>query len=209
MQPIDISRSIEAGALTYPGDPPLSVRRICQIGQGSPYNILELGITTHTLTHIDAPLHFFPEGNSIEEIPTERFMGDALVVEVEGPVIRPEDLPPGDLARVNLLFKTRNSGLWDSRVYREDYVYLSAEGADAAAARGVNLVGIDYLSIDRHGDESYPAHRILLEKDILILEGIDLAGVEPGKYTLVALPLRIAMGDGSPVRAVLIPQPES
>ena len=83
---------------------------------------------------------------------------------------------------------------------------LLVAAAAAAVERGVNLVGIDYLSVDRYGDGTYPAHRTLLRSGVLILEGIDLAHVAPGRYVLFALPLKIAAGDGSPVRAVLLPQ---
>lgn len=203
---LDISRIIDREALVYPGDPPLRMGRICGIGPKSPYNLTELAWTTHFLTHIDAPLHFVPNGTPISEIPLARFVGPALVVDVDGPVVLPEHIPAGEnLNGVNLLFKTRNSASWDPKSYDKNHVYVSAEAAQEIVRRGVNLAGIDYLSIDRYGDESYPAHRILLGGDVLILEGIDLAGIQDGPYTLIALPLKIADGDGSPVRAALIP----
>jgi arylformamidase len=201
---IDISRTISEGALVYPGDPPVRIRRRDDISSGAPFNLTELGWTTHLLTHVDVPLHFSASGAGVAEIPPGRFIGDALVVEVDGPAVLPEHVPQ-EAAGLNLLFKTRNSTSWNPLVYDTGHVYVSAGAAEAIASRGANLAGIDYLDVDRHGDEDYPAHRILLGADVLILEGIDLSGVEPGPYTLIALPLKIAGGDGSPVRAVLLP----
>jgi arylformamidase len=209
MRLIDISRPIASGAVVYPGDPPLEVERLCTAGEDSPCTISRLGgWTTHVLTHVDAPLHFVPGGATLDDTPLDRFVGEALVVEVEGDAVLPEHLPAGaDLLGVAVLFKTRNSvvpGGPGATGFREDHVYVSAAAASVAVARRVNLVGIDYLSVDRYGDEAYPAHHILLGNGVLILEGLDLVGVGPGRYTLVALPLRIAGADGSPVRAALI-----
>ncbi|HWQ52464.1 MAG TPA: cyclase family protein [Bryobacteraceae bacterium] len=203
-EPIDISRTIDEGVPVYPGDPPVRMERIQEIAGGAPFNLLRLDWTTHFLTHVDVPLHFSDTGAGVTEIPPGRFIGDAMVVEVEGDAVLPEHVPE-QAAGLNLLFKTRNSGRWDPVVYDTSHVYIAPEAAEAIAAAGANLVGIDSLDVDRHGDEDYPAHRILLGGDVLILEGIDLSGVEPGPYTLIALPLKIAGGDGSPVRAVLVP----
>lgn len=163
-----------------------------------PFAITRLEWTTHILTHIDAPRHFFPRGLAIDAISPQRFIGDALVIQVDGDAVLPRHLP-SDLRGLNLLFKTRNR--WE---IRPDHVYVSAEAAQALADGGANLVGIDYLTVDRFDDEAYPAHRILLGAGVLILEGIDLESVPPGRYELIALPLRVANGDGSPVRAVLM-----
>jgi arylformamidase len=164
--------------------------------------MLRLECTTHLLTHVDAPRHFFEGGASLDQIHVARFCGEALVIEAEGDVVLPGDVP-GEAQGLNLLFKTRNSARWNASVYDREHVSISPAAAEVMAARGVNLAGIDYLSVDRCGDESYPVHRTLLGAGVLILEGIDLAGVTPGRYHLSALPLKIAGGDGSPVRAVL------
>lgn len=199
---IDISRTISGDALVYPGDAPLRIEQLRTIGPDSPYGLLEIHCTTHFLTHLDAPLHFFAEGESVEELAPDRFIGDALVIEVEGDAVRESDVPE-NAAGLNLLFKTRNSIHWDPHAYDTGHVYIDGAAAEAMAARGANLVGLDYLSVDRFGDDAFPAHRALLGAGVLILEGLDLSGVEAGHYTLYALPLKIANGDGSPVRAVL------
>jgi arylformamidase len=210
MRLIDISRTIRTDALVYPGDPPLRVSPLSTIGPQSPYAITRLdGWTTHVLTHVDAPAHFVAGGASLDEIPLDRFAGDALVVEIglDADVVRAAHLPVGDdLAGVSLLFKTRNSARAAGDAFDENHVYVGEDAARAIVDRGVGLVGIDYLSVDRYGDEAYPAHRTLLDNGVLVLEGIDLAHVGAGRYVLFALPLKIAAGDGSPVRAVLMPQ---
>jgi arylformamidase len=183
------------------------MRRSSDIGRGDPYNVIELRFTTHLLTHLDAPRHFFPEGYAVDEIPTERFVSDAMVIEVKGDAVLPEHVPER-AAGVSLLYKTRNSDQWDPRLYDPEHVYISGAAAEAMALAGANLVGIDYLSADPPNDATYPAHNALLGAGIPILEGIDLSGVEPGRYTLIALPLKISGGDGSPVRAVLLPWEE-
>jgi arylformamidase len=179
------------------------MRQTSAIKSGGPYNVLELRWNTHLLTHLDAPYHFFDDGAAVDQIPPERFMGEAVVIAVDGPAVREEHIPE-PAAGLSLLFKTRNSELWDARAYDCEHVYVTAEAARRMVERRVNLAGIDYLSIERSGDAAFPVHRALLGAGIPILEGLDLAGVEPGRYTLIALPLKIAGGDGSPVRAVLI-----
>jgi len=203
---IDISREISPDSVVYPGDEPLEMERVAAIGPESAYNLTKLGWNTHFLTHIDPPRHFVKDGASVTDLPLERFFGDAIVVEVEGPVILPIHIPAGDeIEGKSVLFKTDHIHRWDPTRFLEDHVYLSPEAAQLLCERGVNLVGIDYLDIDRFGDETYPTHQILLGADIPILEGLDLSKVSPGRYGLVALPLKIKDGDGSPVRAALIP----
>lgn len=198
----DISRAIGERPLVYPGDAPVRMERACRIGAGSPFNVLHLDWSTHFLTHIDAPRHFLEEGESVAQIAPERFVGPALVVEVAGEAVRASDVPDA-VTGLNLLFKTRNSAHWDPHIYNERHVYITREAAEAMVAGGANMAGLDYLSVDRFGDEAYPAHRVLLGGGVLILEGLDLSGVREGRYTLYALPLKIEAGDGSPVRAVL------
>ncbi|MGH2732237.1 MAG: cyclase family protein [Actinomycetota bacterium] len=206
MRLFDISRTIGPDAVTYPEDPPPGTEALCVIGDDAPCNITRLtGWTTHFLTHVDAPLHFIQGGPSLDDIDPARFISQALVLENSADAIGPSDVPPRvEIEGKSVLFKTRNSTDPAPGGFDEKHVYLSAEAAAELAAGRANLVAIDYLSVDRYGDDNYPAHRTLLEANVLILEGIDLADVPPGRYMLVALPLKIAGADGSPVRAVLL-----
>jgi arylformamidase len=65
------------------------------------------------------------------------------------------------------------------------------------------LVGVDYLSVAQYADAA-EVHKILLSKEVVLLEGIRLHNVDEGEYELIALPVNIAGAEGAPVRAVLI-----
>jgi len=202
---LDISRAISENAPVYPGDEPLRMEPVCAIRPGSPASITRLHWTTHFLTHLDPPSHFFKDGRALDQFPLDRFINEALVVEIAGGRVEPADLPSADAMRGrSVLFKTRRSVESDPRHFDEHHSSLASEAARRIAQAGANLVGIDTPSVDRHGDEAFPVHRTLLGADVLILEGLDLAAVAPGRYQLIALPLKIVRGDGSPVRAVLL-----
>lgn len=162
--------------------------------------------TTHLLTHVDAPLHFIPGGATLDTIELSRFHCQAVVVEVDGPVVTAEHVPERPLADWGVLFRTRNSDRPETAPFDTEHVYIDQEAAQLLVKRSVNLVGIDYLSVDRFGDEQYPVHRCLLGAQVLVLEGLLLADVAAGNYTLSAWPLKIAGADGSPVRALLSPE---
>lgn len=195
------------GAPLYPGDPIYCRQMVSKIESGDRFNLSEVTFSAHAGTHLDSPAHFLSRGKAIDEYPPQRFILPAHVLTVkDSRCIKPSDLKgvaanPGDA----LLFKTDNSrrGLPKKTSFSEDYVFLAPEAAERCAELGISLVGIDYMSVDRFGDSSYPAHKMLLENDILILEGINLEDVSPGRYLLLCLPLKLE-GEAAPVRAVLM-----
>jgi arylformamidase len=199
---IDISRTISPGALVFPGDPGVQFVPVARISEGSPYDLTRLTFPAHILTHMDAPRHFFPSGPALDEIPLQRFAGPAEVIDISGDCVLADHVP-WDARGVSLLFRSRNSGAWSAQ-YDEKHVFISPEAAQAIVARGANLAGVDYLSVDPFDSRDFPAHRILLAAGVLILEGLDLQAVAPGRYSLLAFPLKIAQADGAPVRAVLL-----
>ncbi len=140
-------------------------------------------------------------------IGTRSFRLPARVVNIEDKEsILLAELENLDLETGNaLLFKTNNSigGRCRNALFSEGYVYLSPEAVDFCVEKKVSLVGIDYITIEAHGDEAFPAHRKLLGNNILVLEGINLKEVPAGTYTLLCLPLKIKGGEASPVRAIL------
>lgn len=212
MKLYDISVPLSPSLPFYPGDPRMTVREHSKIADGAGANVSELTFGSHSGTHLDPPRHFFDGLSAVDEIPLERFYGPALVVEFPGKrAITAEDLRDLPLSPgLNLLLKTDNSGTLSDPVFREDYVYLSGDGAALCQERGINLIGIDYLSVEQfHGDATCPAHKTLLGAGILILEGLDLTGVPAGRYTLCAFPLNLPGGNGSPVRAVLLKEDEN
>lgn len=166
-------------------------------------------LNTHSGTHIDMPFHFLPSGKRNAEISVDRFIGDALVVEYFGSgSIRPDFLKqiefPSECRKI--LFKTRNSfdNIMKQSVFREDYIALSPEGAEWITRKNIDLVGIDYLSIQSFEEKDNRTHQILLAAEVLILEGLDLRKIKGGVYRLVALPLCIPEAEAAPARAVLI-----
>jgi arylformamidase len=110
---------------------------------------------------------------------------------------------PAGVTRV--LLKTDNSELWRHAkpAFPEDYVSLSPEGAQWMLDRGVRLVGTDFLSIEAYKAPGHPTHHTLLAAGAVIVEGLDLSRVEPGRFTFTCLPLRVIDGDGAPARAIL------
>ena len=170
---------------------------------GAPANVTRIDIGAHTGTHVDAPVHFLTAGAGAETIPLDRLLGPAVVVDA---TTVPEVLDAAALGALELpehpervLFKTRNSQLWEQPAFTRDFVRLTGDAAELLVARGVRLVGIDYLSI---GDRD--AHRVLLRAGVVPLEGLDLRRVPPGPYTLVCLPLPVVGSDGAPARALLV-----
>jgi arylformamidase len=195
---------------TYPGDPAIETVSWAALARGDAANVTLLRLGAHTATHLDAPAHFIEHAPQVSALPLEILIGAARVVEL-GDEVRVIDAShvaahvPAGTTRV--LFKTRNSNFWrdEGKAFREDFTHLAPDGARALNERGVRLVGIDYLSIEKFKAETFETHTTLLSAGVVIVEGLDLRGVAAGVYELICLPLKIAAGsgDGAPARAVL------
>jgi arylformamidase len=204
----DITTTLGGGAVNWPGNPPYSRELVSRLEDGQSYTLSKITLPTHIGTHVDTPSHFIIKGKTLDDYPIERWILPALVVDIKDQeVIRPSelenlDLEPGDA----LLFKTANSaqGLCVKGEFVERYVHMSPESADLCVARKLSMVGIDYASVEKYGLPDAPAHYKLLGNDILILEGLNLKDVPPGKYTLFCLPMKIKGAEGAPARAVLV-----
>ena len=200
----DISLNLSTDTVRWVVAPPLEVHERRRMSRGDDANASALTMSVHAGTHVDAPFHFQPHGAGIDSLPLERFIGPALVHAVEADRYITEDhvkaIPLDGGTRV--LFKTRNSELLKKREYDPDFVAFSVEAARALVVRGVELVGLDYLSV-AHADEQVPVHRAFLDHSVVVLEGIDLSAVVPGRYELICFPLRLRGLDGAPCRAVL------
>jgi len=202
----DISVGIDESLTIWPGDPELEIRWAAQIEKGDEVNLTKLSLGAHTGTHIDAPLHFISEGKSVDNLNWNDLIGDAQVISIPAEVnlITQEvliGLPKITAPRV--LFKTRNSQHWGDAQFQENYVALDASAAQWLVDNGTKLVGIDYLSIAPF-DNPAPTHKILLSNDVIVLECLNLNRIEPGDYTLVCLPLKLAGREAAPARAILI-----
>jgi arylformamidase len=200
----DITVPLAPGLPAFPGDPPLSIEAVQRAGE-APYGLARLSLTTHCGTHVDAPAHFVAGGTTVDALPLEILMGKTRVVEILGRErVERADLEALDLRDdLRVLLKTRMSGQLLKPGYQDDHVYLTGDAALYLAQAGLKLVGFDYLSIDRFGDGSYPAHHALLGAGVVVVEGLDLSEVEPGEYDMACLPLRVGGGDGAPARVVL------
>jgi arylformamidase len=206
----DISITISPSMASWPGDPSVTITPEKTIAQDG-YALSRISFGSHTGTHIDAPCHMIEGGLPVDRIPLETLIGTAYVFEVEpadGLAIHTGDLValgiPRDVTRV--LLKTPNSNLWQAgpQTFEPHYVHLTKRAAHWIAEHGIRLLGIDYLSPDPYIGGSSPAHDELLRAGVVILEALNLSAVTPGVYQLVALPLKIAVADGAPVRALLI-----
>jgi arylformamidase len=203
----DISVPIRSGGLVYPGNPEIEITLQQAVARGAGANVSSIRFGSHTGTHADAARHFFDDGQTVDKIPLERLIGPALLLSFADDVraVTAADLRKQDLkGRTRILLRTRNSALLSKKEFAPDYTYLAPDGAQYLVDNGVELVGIDYLSIEQFHSGHHKTHRILLERSVVILEGLDLSVPAPGEYELICLPLRIEGCDGAPARAVLI-----
>ena len=200
----DISLKLTGETLRWVTAPPFELEERRRMSKGDPNNSSALNMSVHSGTHIDAPFHFVADGNTIDQLPLERFIGPALVYAVEAErYITKEHVAGIRLdGATRVLFKTRNSELLHQQEYDPDFVAFSVEAAQSLVELGVELVGLDYLSV-AHADEQVPVHRAFLNHGVVLLEGIDLSNVMPGHYELMCLPIPLGDSDGAPCRAVL------
>ncbi|HEY1447399.1 MAG TPA: arylformamidase [Caulobacteraceae bacterium] len=200
----DISQTLHPDLPVWPGDTTFSHGRRWSQGQGSPVTVSHFETTVHAGTHADAPLHYSQTGASAAEVPLEAYVGRCRVVDArgEGPSISArfiERALPAPPPRV--LFRTYER--FPHEAWRGDFTSFRADAIRALAALGVRLVGLDSPSLDPQDSKTMDAHRAVLAADMRVLEGLVLDSVPPGDYELIALPLKLAGLDASPVRAVL------
>jgi GH15 family glucan-1,4-alpha-glucosidase/kynurenine formamidase len=160
----------------------------------------------YSRTHMDGPIHFVQDGKGSDEMSLDATLGRARAIEIRDPEsIKTDELHPHRLQRgERVLFKTQNSARrWSSEDFIEDFVYVSQEAARYLADRGIQAVGVDYLSVGGFRKDSVETHRALLEAGIWVIEGLDLSRVKPGEYELICLPVKIERSDGAPARAIL------
>ena len=208
----DISRTLWNDLAEWPGDEPFHFRLTKKIADGQSVNLGAITMGVHNGTHADAQFHFDAAGESIEKAPLEVYLGRAVVVDLaesfsqrrEKQLITIEDLQAhaeeiGKTSR--LLIKT---GRWsDSAVFPKQIPVIAAQVPSWLQKNGVKLLGLDVPSMDEIDSKSLQNRDALAAAGIAIIESLDLSRVSPGIYNLAALPLKIAGGDGAPMRAVL------
>lgn len=202
----DVSVDIHARMQVYPGDPRFRSKAIRSIDKGDAYALSKIMMSNHIGTHVDAPSHLIPGGLTITDLPLEMMNGRCRVVQIRNreKVDVPELQQLTLLNDVRILFKTRNSHLWSNhKHFSKKYIYITPEAAQYLIDEGIKLIGFDYHSIERFGDETFPAHRLLLSNQIILIEGLDLLQVDEGHYDMSCLPLRLKGMDAAPARVVL------
>jgi len=202
---IDISRTLEPGIATWEGDTPYTLKAMMALEKGDAINLTTLTLSAHTGTHVDAPFHFAAAGEKIKALELLPYWGPAQVVTVEkeaGPLV-PKDFEGKDLSLAPRLLVHSPASERNPHVFYPDFVYPHPELVAYLAGQGIILWGTDSPSVDHVHSKSLEGHHALYKHRISILEGLELTNVQDGLYELVALPLKIAQGDGSPVRAAL------
>lgn len=201
MDLIDISRMLSETTAVWPGDQLVEWEWTSKRKNGASVNLGALHLSTHAGTHVDAPLHVLEEGEATDEFDLSAFVGPAAVIDVrEACTIRPRHVASVEAPRV--LFKTSASALSDGE-WPDSVTPIHPDAVEALAQNGAVLVGTDAPSVDPLDSSELQAHRALVEFGIVNIESLTLAGVEPGTYTLLALPLKVQGADAAPVRAVL------
>ncbi len=205
----DITLSVSNALPVWPGDPAINFYRVADVHNGDVCTLSRLECGSHISTHLDAPVHFVKGGRTVDQLDLTVLMGPCIVAYVpeadviDAALLDTLSIPAGT---TRLLFRTRNSEIWtgdDSSTFHTDYVGIDPSGAEWIVGRGIQLVGIDYMSIAPFSDTIAP-HKILLGAGVIAIENLNLNGIEPGEYQLICLPLKLKDGDGAPVRALLI-----
>ena len=200
---LDITPAITPALAVWPGDTPASREVLMDLARGDVVTLSTLHATVHLGAHADAPSHYGPQAETIEAMPLERYVGRCRVLRVTG--VRGARVGPGaipkDLRCERLLVATGTYP--DPNRWNDDFAALEPDTVDLLHERGVKLVGIDTPSVDLKSDAHLLAHKRFLAHGMSILEGLVLDGVSDGEYELIALPLKLAGFDASPVRAIL------
>jgi arylformamidase len=205
---IDVTLPMFEGCVSWPSHgEAFSAEPLARIAHGDVCNTTAFRCSAHLGTHLDAPRHFIDDGPPIDQVDLDLLIGPADVVEVIcDAYISAEQLDAAvETWPERLLLRTRNStpgGALDKPAFDKAYCGIALDAAELIVAKGVKLLGIDYLSFGPYGDNP-PVHRAILGAGIPALEGLDLRRVEPGRYNLIALPLKLIGCDGAPVRAIL------
>lgn len=205
---IDLSVPNHNGMVHWPGDPEFRINRVKDYAAGDSLVLSHLDLGVHTGTHMDAPLHFVPGGQTIEMIPLDATVGVARVIEIHDPKsVKPAELEAADIREgERILLKTSNSaGRWQMNEFQKDFVYISQEGARFLAAAKIRSVGVDYLSVGGFFKDGVETHQALLGAGIWVIEGLNLAPLQAGKWDLICLPLKLVGAEGAPARAIARP----
>ncbi len=203
MRLYDITHPLGNATAAWPGDTSFQYEPTWEMSKGSSVNLSKVTLGLHNGTHTDAPYHYDDNGQRMDQVPVDRYIGRARLVALEGRrVLTEADVASLDLGGVERLL-IRTGSCPDPTRFNEQFTYFDPAAVRLLAAKGVRVLGTDAHSVDSFDSKDLPAHNACREGDILIMENLNLAGVPVGDYELIALPLKLVGADGSPVRAVL------
>lgn len=200
---IDITHPLSNATAPWPGDTQFHFEFVCRLKTGSSCNVGRFTSGIHSGTHMDAPLHYNDAGVSIDQLDLDLLLGPARVFLAQNtPTITREHFAGLDgRATPRVLVRTNHCD--DKTKFPARIPTLAPDMPGWLGAQGVKLIGLDLPSVDQIDDPSMQVHHRLDAANILILENLDLRAAEPGVYELIALPLKLAGAEGSPIRAVL------
>lgn len=201
----DLSASISEDIVTFPGDPQYKAKDICSLEKGAQYHLSEIHLGNHTGTHIDFPSHVIKGGKTSNDFSIDDLIGHGLIIEVpsnESSITKDFINKQPILTKDFVFFKTSNSKLSKNAKFKDGYVYIEPEAAQELVKKGVKVVGIDYISVDKYEYEDLPVHKSLLSNDVLIVEGLELNDVPVGRCKIYIMPMKINNMDGLPARVL-------
>lgn len=202
----DISVNISENLAAFPGDPCYKAEQVNSLEEGSHFHLNKIFLGNHTGTHIDFPAHVIKNGKTSSDFPIESLIGSGLIIEVpeqDSSVTKHfiKNLPI--LENDFVFFKTANSKISKQAPFTEKYVYIEPDAAEELLLKGVKIVGIDYISVDKYESEDLPVHTCLLSNDVLIVESLELNNVPVGRCKIYIMPMKINDMDGLPARVIV------
>jgi len=206
---VDLSITIMEGMTIFPGDIIPEITQVSDFNEKG-YRLSRITLGSHTGTHIDAPSHMIEGGATINKISLDSLMGEATIIDLThiraGKAITPSDIQQKDIKKgdIVLLCTVIGKRRRDKKILT-NYPYLSLEAAEWLIKKGVKAVGVDCISIEKHGGRKYPVHNYLLTQNISVIEGLtNLDAVKGKRILFICIPLKIKGVDGAPARAIAL-----
>ena len=200
----DISPPIDASSPVFPGDTPFQLNWSAQISPQCPVNVSAITLSPHVGSHADAPLHYDPAGLAIGQVDLQTFIGPCRVFHAigVGPLITLQHLAHQlDNLPERVLVRTYDK--FPAHAFDNQLTAFAPDTLTALADMGVKLIGIDSASIDPADSKTLDSHQVIRQRNMRVLENLQLDHIEQGDYELIALPLKLMSADASPVRAIL------
>ena len=202
----DATSKLVPSTTVYPGDPTLKVETICSVGNGCCFGLSEITMSNHMGTHIDFPAHVLTDGKTSSDYTLNDLSGSGIIIEIpsESLSITAKEIEAKKIDKNSIVFfKTKNSKIPKTGDLSSSYVYIEPDAAEILVRLGVKIIGVDYISVDSLENDHLPTHNILLKNDILIVENLQLEGIDPGKCNVQIAPLNIPDMDGLPARVII------